>query len=756
MFTFGMPTFDDYDGPVFTAVDLLAHHGDLIDEIVILDNNPGGPVSGALKEFCVHNCRLKYVAFGEPRGTAPAKNAVFDHATGEFVVCVDSHVVLLPGAVAALAEFLDANPAAADDLVHGPLVYDCLDRVETHFSDEWSGKMWGRWAYDPRVLTEPWFPIPAMGMGLFCARRETWLRFPARYRGFGAEEWVIHEKYRNHGRRVWCVSGLRWWHRFGRPTGTRYPNTDRERARNYIIGMTEERIPLDRGRAEFVGSGFPAEEWDKLVANPDAGCGCGEQPAAGPKPLATQADLGTTVKLPRTPRRATWAERYDGLGGDPTAFRLRTTPEILGWLAEHAPKAKRFLAVHNIDTHGEYADPKRRPDAANPDANLLGLMPGVRRFLADHPEWSVVDHVEGDGGLLVLSKDDRDRPAIEPGPAEQALRYTRSKFSHWWAGGHFLPLPMAERRLDQCLVCPAMAKDRRCSKCSCYLVERPDGSPGKVFYPRDSCPLGKWLAADVPKGGFKVEDLKPPPAALPLVSCLMPTYGRAPEQLHLLAEAVYWFTRQDYPPDRCELVILNDAPGQVLTCSAPGVRIVNLGERVPTLGEKRNRLIDLAAGEVLLPWDDDDVSLPGRISQAVMLLGGADYWEPAGRWVEMHGHLKPDWDNCVHHASAFRKASGLRYPHTSKGEDTQFVEGAYAAGKAIRCRGDRRDHLGLTPFTYVYRWGVSSAHISAQSDPAAWYAARPAPPAGTWEIVPAATKDYAALTEGLRTAAAVA
>lgn len=56
---------------------------------------------------------------------------------------------------------------------------------------------------------------------------------------------------------------------------------------------------------------------------------------------------------------------------------------------------------------------------------------------------------------------------------------------------------------------------------------------------------------------------------LPLVSCIMPTYGRP----DYVAESIAMFLDQDY--EAKELIILNDCPGQVLRGDFPGVRIVN-------------------------------------------------------------------------------------------------------------------------------------------------------------------------------------
>lgn len=235
-------------------------------------------------------------------------------------------------------------------------------------------------------------------------------------------------------------------------------------------------------------------------------------------------------------------------------------------------------------------------------------------------------------------------------------------------------------------------------------------------------------------------------SSLPFVSCLCPT-AREPDELHLLAEAVHWFTVQQYPPDRRELIILNDIPHRKLRCTAPGVIVVNRHRPFQTLGAKRNALIEMARGEVLLPWDDDDVSLPGRIPQAVAMLDGYDYWDPKGRWYEVGGRINhPGRQNCTHHASAYRKAAG-RYRHTTGDEDQFFVRDLWP--------GARVNSVPLVDpkdWTYVYRWGVSGAHLSgsvgkAGGMPGLFAGRRESAPFGRpeWYLIePARTSDYAA------------
>lgn len=116
---------------------------------------------------------------------------------------------------------------------------------------------------------------------------------------------------------------------------------------------------------------------------------------------------------------------------------------------------------------------------------------------------------------------------------------------------------------------------------------------------------------------------------VPLISCVMPTYGR-PDFVH---ESVQMFFDQDYPHK--ELIILNDCAGQIYRFEHPDVRVFNVETRFNTLGEKRNAAIQLARGEVIAVWDDDDVYLPWHLSfsLAEMQRHQTPLYRPAEYWA---------------------------------------------------------------------------------------------------------------------------
>jgi hypothetical protein len=105
---------------------------------------------------------------------------------------------------------------------------------------------------------------------------------------------------------------------------------------------------------------------------------------------------------------------------------------------------------------------------------------------------------------------------------------------------------------------------------------------------------------------------------LPGVSVLCPTYGRT----RTLVELIESFYRQTYAGP-VELVILNDLVQQNLVLHPSIIRsdrpvdILTAAERFPTLGAKRNTLLDLAQYPLVAFWDDDDIYLPGFLEGAV-------------------------------------------------------------------------------------------------------------------------------------------
>jgi O-antigen biosynthesis protein len=184
------------------------------------------------------------------------------------------------------------------------------------------------------------------------------------------------------------------------------------------------------------------------------------------------------------------------------------------------------------------------------------------------------------------------------------------------------------------------------------------------------------------------------PMGEPLVSCIMPTGGRAEFAL----QAVRLFQRQDYPAR--ELIILDDGADGLQARLPADARLryvrVSPGQ---SIGAKRNRACELARGELVIHWDDDDWYAPDRLSrQAAPLLSGVAAISAleAGIFFDL-----PGWAfwSCtpalrrrlfvedVHGGTlAFRRDVWLRsarYPDRSLAEDTIFLRQAMRGGARL-------------------------------------------------------------------------
>ena len=567
--TIGMAVHDDFHGVYFTSQSLrMFHAADMHDvEIVVVDNSPDtehGRQTKRLVEAWLHvgTAGARYIPMPEPVGTSAPRNRVFAEASGDYVACVDSHVLFWPDSIRRLKAYFDAHPDTGD-LLQGPLVYDDLRSIATHFADEWRGQMWGTWATDPRGIDldgEP-FEIPGQGLGLFACRRDKWLGFNEHFRGFGGEEMYVHEKFRKAGHRTLCLPFLRWLHRFGRPDGVRYNLTLWSKVRNYVIGHQEIGLPLDRVHEHFVSSGLMREsEWNALIADPignekpvilanSSTCGGGRsQPEREPqgldelfawvkshprdldqhaeriRALASEAEHVTAfvkrrewnailaagrpktlvvyqsesddflgkvheaVKLEqgKSPMTYTTHVGADPLAANPIAqtdlLVIDTThhaERLWSELTRHGHRVRERILLRGTGAYGERSEDGKGP----------GLLPAARRWMREHPEWSVVWHTAEQYGMTLLSRLPSDRPPL-PGKLAMAGNLARALASHVADGLTKTSPEELESRLLECSICPSRSEDR-CSVCGCFLAP-------KAAMRSAECPLGKWSTISIP------------------------------------------------------------------------------------------------------------------------------------------------------------------------------------------------------------------------------------------------------------------
>jgi ADP-heptose:LPS heptosyltransferase len=168
---------------------------------------------------------------------------------------------------------------------------------------------------------------------------------------------------------------------------------------------------------------------------------------------------------------------------------------------------------------------------------------------------------------------------------------------------------------------------------------------------------------------------------VPLASCIMPTCGR----LSFVPQAIQYFLRQDYANK--ELIILDDGfeSAAGLIPDDPRIRYQRL-EKKRSVGAKRNLACELARGEIVVHWDDDDWMADWRLSYQVQALLGNPrhgacglmrlfFFDPQSRlaWEYAYNRERPAW--LAGGTLCYWKRLWLRnrFADICEGEDTKFV-----------------------------------------------------------------------------------
>jgi len=217
-----------------------------------------------------------------------------------------------------------------------------------------------------------------------------------------------------------------------------------------------------------------------------------------------------------------------------------------------------------------------------------------------------------------------------------------------------------------------------------------------------------------------------PPSTVPLVSCIMPTYGRRP----FIPLALAGFREQSYP--NRELIVVDDGPDAIgdLVGSQPSIRYIRLERRI-SIGAKRNLACGAARGEIIAHWDDDDWYAPDRLELQAgpILRGEADLTGLESRFVLQMPERK-FWtiDRRLHQSMfagdvhggtlVFRRSiwtGGVRYPDADLAEDAVLLQ--LAARQGVRL--SRLENRGT--FVYV-RHGRNAWQFDTGTflDPRGW------------------------------------
>ena len=198
---------------------------------------------------------------------------------------------------------------------------------------------------------------------------------------------------------------------------------------------------------------------------------------------------------------------------------------------------------------------------------------------------------------------------------------------------------------------------------------------------------------------------------LPFISCKTVTYGR----VSLLEEAIESFLKQDYPKDKCELVIVNDYPRQNLIYdNVSNIHIYNLKETFNPIGAKENYATALCNGDIICQWDDDDIALPNHLKNV------AKYFTDTTNILHWgHGmyYNEPDITDIVSVGNSgivFRKSAWEAiggHPLENAGYDMTFVIRLhqYASNGRVSALPPKEET------SWMYRWSLPNANAYHQS-----------------------------------------
>jgi len=142
-------------------------------------------------------------------------------------------------------------------------------------------------------------------------------------------------------------------------------------------------------------------------------------------------------------------------------------------LKKHAASVRRYIVLHDTELHGEIGDEKGSP----------GLLPALRQFMKEHPEWSVLYHTREQYGLTVVGCRPEDKPKL-PSVIAMAGNFAKAMAEHVADGATKVSKDHLEQRLSVCTMCEHRNADR-CSLCGCFLA-------AKAGMRSSECPIGRW------------------------------------------------------------------------------------------------------------------------------------------------------------------------------------------------------------------------------------------------------------------------
>lgn len=247
--TIGMANYADPQGAWWTLSSLRLHHvspSNTDIDLLLIDDMPSK--NNDLVSVC-NLSNARYIHSPKGKGPAHAKNTVFENATGEYVLLLDSHVLLNPFHVKKIMNLIEED-RIGNDMIVGPLVNEAGNIIATELIPEIRGGMLGIW--HRRKEEGESCVVHGHGTAYMLMRREAWPKFSEHFYGFSGEEIYIHEKVRRNGGKVVCYFDLKWCHRFMRfGIPPQYRLTLNDKYRNHLVASYEMNWSVEQMKNYF-------------------------------------------------------------------------------------------------------------------------------------------------------------------------------------------------------------------------------------------------------------------------------------------------------------------------------------------------------------------------------------------------------------------------------------------------------------------------------------------------------------------------
>jgi hypothetical protein len=151
---------------------------------------------------------------------------------------------------------------------------------------------------------------------------------------------------------------------------------------------------------------------------------------------------------------------------------LHTYDQLDAELTRHGGKVRRFIALHDTDIFGNRGEHGK-----------VGLLPAMRKFMVENPEWSVIYHTRKNHGFTVMAKLAKDKPKL-PSKIKMAANFAKHMAEYVMDGAKSASPEILTSRLETCTVCEHRV-DGNCAICGCPLSKKAGQAVGY-------CDLGKW------------------------------------------------------------------------------------------------------------------------------------------------------------------------------------------------------------------------------------------------------------------------